>query len=142
MVFPEGFTLAAWIFPSEVYPHANIISRVNPNRDFAMQLDMNNKLNAHYDPVESGMCHIFSEEPVPLMKWTHVACVYYASTLKIYMNGTLVNTKSYGSNVPPWTGEIMLIGALNHAEFFHGKLDEVMVFDRPLSDDEIAILSE
>jgi hypothetical protein len=140
MVFPNGFTLAAWVFPSDMMPHANIISRVNPNRDFVMQLDMGNLLNAHYDPAESPMCHIFSDDPLHLNKWSHVACVYQASSLKIFVHGTLMKTKSFGSAVPPWTGKVMLIGAMNYGEFFYGKLDDVMVFNRPLSDEEIGYL--
>jgi len=42
--------------------------------------------------------------------------------------------------MPPGTGTIMLIGAMNYVENFYGSIDEVMVFERTLTDDEVAVL--
>lgn len=138
MNLEHGYTLAAWINPEYFNLYNNIISRVNPNRDFVMQLN-DVKLAAHIWP-SSGFCWIYAPDPVPQDKWTHVAVTFKNSIWKVYVNGEPVNTRDCTGMMPPWTGTIMLIGAMNYVENFTGSIDEVMVFERALTDDEVAIL--
>ena len=138
IVFPDGFTVAAWINPDEIRDHNNIVSLVNPNRDFVVQLTSENKLNAHFF-ADPDHYHINSTKPVPLNEWSHVAYTYIDKTMKIYINGMLDNTY-VTAGAPLWTGTVMLIGAMNYEENFFGSIDEVMIFGRALSDEEVMLL--
>ena len=138
IVFPDGFTVAAWIYPVETRDHNNIVSLVNPNRDFVVQLTSENKLNAHFF-ADPDHYHINSTKPVPLNEWSHVAYTYIDKTMKIYINGMLDNTY-VTAGAPLWTGTVMLIGAMNYEENFFGSIDEVMIFGRALSDEEVMLL--
>ncbi len=72
--------------------------------------------------------------------WTHVALIYDGSTLKMYINGVLqsqtlqisgaLDTDSFTSI---FIGRHETVG-----EYFHGLIDNVRVYDRALSADEIA----
>lgn len=140
MNLEHGYTLAAWVNLKQYQDHNNIISRVNPFRDFVLQIN-NEKLAAHIYPSSGGYCWIYDNtSPFPLLKWTHVAVTFYNSIWKLYINGSLVNTRDCTGMMPAWTGTIMLIGGMNYSEFFNGSIDDVMVFERPLTDDEVAVL--
>jgi hypothetical protein len=100
-----------------------------------VQLNSENKLNAHFF-VDPDHYHINSTNPLPLQDWSHVAYTYSDKTMRIYVDGTLVNTYA-AAEAPLWTGTIMLIGAMNYEENFFGSIDEVMIFGRQLSDEEV-----
>jgi hypothetical protein len=82
--------------------------------------------------------------PVPDGTWTHVACTFDEETLTLYVNGTKVS-----SVVPkvPYAGPIhydsspLLIGQAADGYGWFGKIDELMIFDRVLSESEIKRLS-
>lgn len=135
IMFPGGFTLAAWVKPEDQFEHNNIISKVNPNRDFVLQLNASGLLNAHFY-VDPDFWHLYSPDPLPLSSWTHVAYVYQERTMKLYIDGQLVSAET-ASKDPVWTGTVMLIGAMNYEENFVGSIDEVMVFNRALDAEEV-----
>jgi len=78
---------------------------------------------------------------VPLGVWTHLATTWDGSTVRYYMNGSLVNTMS-------WSGTIhvsdarLLIGS--NSEYFttafKGAIDEVHIYDSVLNVDDIGRL--
>ncbi|MBD3404116.1 hypothetical protein GF420_14590, partial [candidate division GN15 bacterium] len=79
---------------------------------------------------------------VPLWNWTHVAATYDGSTVAIYLDGTLIDSRatsitSLGNNAEPytigWTSDLSW-GSNN---YFNGRIDEVAVFDRALSPGEV-----
>ncbi len=84
--------------------------------------------------------------PLPLNVWTHVAFTYDATNLKIYIGGQLVATGA--SSLPLNTNSISGISigqsrqANGHWNNLAGKLDEVAVWGRILSAEEIKVLAE
>lgn len=74
----------------------------------------------------------------PITGWTHVAVVYTNRQPKLYLNGVLVRTglTSGNSSCPStWLGER---GALTANQgFYAGLLDEVSIYNRALSTEEI-----
>ena len=82
---------------------------------------------------------------VNLDEWDHLAGVYADGTQKLYVNGELVGEIASVPNVNP--SQELLIGAganerANHEYLFKGKIDEVRVYDRALSEAEIASVME
>ena len=78
--------------------------------------------------------------------WYHVAGTYDGSTARIYVNGTLENSVEKTGLVLPSTGGAIKIGQESAVEdpagpeFFNGLIDEVELFNRALSAEEIAAL--
>ena len=91
----------------------------------------------------------YSGEAIDTNEWAHIAGTYDGTTARIYINGvetgsrtgsiTIENNSldlqiggSYGSSfTSPNTGE----------EYFNGNIDEVLLFNRALSPEEIAQLA-
>ena len=76
---------------------------------------------------------------VPENVWTHVAITYDSSIVRGYVNGSLALEKPLALN----TGANQLAIGRNpnpSAHFFNGSIDEVRIYDRTLSTEEIAQL--
>ncbi len=77
--------------------------------------------------------------------WTHIAVTFDGSTIKIYINGEL--TESGGTGIfginRALRGEARIGGnASFNGGFWHGMIDEVLLFNRALSESEIKQLYE
>jgi hypothetical protein len=72
------------------------------------------------------------ESVVPVGVWNHIAVSFYNKTAKTYLNGLLIQT------LPVTSSSLTLtrIGGRTQ-EFFNGKIDNVRVYDRELSAEEI-----
>ncbi|MBW7909598.1 MAG: LamG domain-containing protein [Kiritimatiellae bacterium] len=71
-------------------------------------------------------------------KWTHVA-VTYGPKLKIYVNGQLVAERDYTEDDSFVAGNFQIGRHFDSDEprYFHGAIDDVMIFARTLDDEEI-----
>jgi hypothetical protein len=84
---------------------------------------------------------------VALTGWHHVAVVYRAKTPHLYIDGELVHvgrTSTYAS-VRPGSGSDEVykssgIGRGSQNNSFHGAMDEMRIFSRALSDDEVRMV--
>ncbi|MBU1632698.1 MAG: hypothetical protein KJ580_05810, partial [Nanoarchaeota archaeon] len=74
---------------------------------------------------------------VPTDQWTHFAYTYDGSTSRIYINGLLDVSNS---NDCRELGGIKYIGKDDGVEDFSGSIDEVMIFNRSLSAEQILAL--
>jgi len=78
---------------------------------------------------------------VPVGRWMHIVVTQNGTAPKIYFNGQLMGEVSQGSNLSAWTSSI----TSNHNSFgerigdgyFNGSIDEVRIYNRSLSVDEI-----
>ncbi|MCU0501974.1 MAG: hypothetical protein MUC51_09445, partial [Anaerolineae bacterium] len=72
----------------------------------------------------------------PLDQWTHVVVVYDAGNVRTYINGALVHTLTLSGSIS--NANTLAIGSHpTEGEFFTGMIDEVRLFGRALSPDEI-----
>jgi hypothetical protein len=158
------FTVSAWINPRATNGVHTIVSQVGgPFRagDFAMRVyggDPNGRLQiwrrpsaglSSVDVVQSGLI-------VPKNTWTHVVAVYGSTgggALQVYVNGNPVGGGVYQSSYSPSqprpdtdltmmrvaSSELAVDGTGNTFRRypFNGSIDELMVFDRALTADEV-----
>lgn len=80
-------------------------------------------------------------EAVELNTWYHVTGSFDGNTFKIYVNGELKQSRNYTINVPINTSNIS-IGMYNpnYTFYWQGAIDEVQVFSRTLTDEEVTNL--
>ncbi|WKZ29719.1 MAG: DUF2341 domain-containing protein [Candidatus Dojkabacteria bacterium] len=72
-------------------------------------------------------------------KWNHVVVTYDGATRRLYFNGAQAGSLNSSSiNVPHANN--LRIGSTNNGEFFDGRIDELSIWNRPLSAGEISLL--
>jgi hypothetical protein len=79
---------------------------------------------------------------VPVGQWHHVAGTYDGATIRLYVDGVLDGTRAYSSGIGANT-QLVFIGenAEEMGRTWHGLIDEVRVYNRALSADEIQSLA-
>lgn len=134
----NAFTLSAWINPAKINTYNPIISKVNPNRDFVLELDRNGKLNVHF--AHSATYYHCYADVIPANQWTHVAAVWNNNKWQLYINGKLKGERKVDGKKPIWSGRYMGIGTMNFSTYFQGRIDEVNIFKKALTQEEMKIL--
>ena len=76
-----------------------------------------------------------------LNEWHHVAASFDGTTRKIYLDGVLIGSDNPSGHDVPNTDNFR-IGSTNSVDYFNGSIDEVMVFNRSLSAEEIKMIYE
>ena len=165
-----AFTASAWIYvtANAVGSDQSIIS-ARPSGDKAFELKLNGgdnrlRLLQHSNDGQAWWQDIRTVDAVPLNQWVHVAAAMDASGLAMYINGvkqSLVQVVGSGGGGTPetylggwpfpgyiWlmrpgrTGPLMVGRTSTSAgSAFKGGLDDVMLFERILSDAEVAQLA-
>jgi hypothetical protein len=84
-------------------------------------------------------------QPIPVSTWTHFALTWTSEQVKVYLNGELVAQTTTHGGVKP--GDLGNTGQnyLGRSQFetdpyFEGLLDEFRIYDRALSDSDVAEL--
>lgn len=140
-------TIAAWIWVESALPSGNtrgIVSHFNANIGFAFALYNNaGTLQMQYGVGNGTMEWEAVNWAFGTGTWYHVAVVYddAANTVKFYVNGvqqgtTQANTQSIGNSTA-----VVVIGIRSDGYPWDGLLEDVRVFNRVLSDTELAVLA-
>jgi len=132
----DEITVATWIKP---YSMSGLKVIVTKQYSFELDRSGSNKINFYIGDGSWWQDHVTTTSSYTLQKWTYVVGVYDGSNLKIYIDGSLDNSKStsvtFGTN-----SKHVYIGNGIGSYYFHGMIDEVHIYDRALSADEISDL--
>ncbi|MEH7502276.1 endonuclease/exonuclease/phosphatase family protein [Neobacillus drentensis] len=116
----------------------------NSNRFTALQLAGGQARVAYWPNASSSYKALYFPWTYSDSKWHHYVASYDQLTgLKIYVDGNLVasNTTNLGP-LPTVTNKIVLGANESGGEAYKGLLDDVRVFDLPLTQDEVRQLSD
>jgi len=80
---------------------------------------------------------VFSPDPFQPEEWQMVTFTYDGSTMGLYKNDMLIATASVAATVKDYSTPIRIGARMLPDEFFNGIIDEVKIFDRALSADEV-----
>ena len=82
--------------------------------------------------------HLSGREPLPVGKWVHLAATFDGTTMRLYMDGQECGTMSRSGALLPTDGRLVLGSyEVSHAASFHGLLDDVRIYRRVLSGEDI-----
>jgi len=139
-----GLTIAAWVKPDVSAGTSAILTKsdtgpVEPYALWSSFWKTGNRMAAWFDGAslsdDSGIS-------LPAGSWTHIAMTYDGQphgAVKFYRNGALVASKTTSADGITVSGSPVHIGAspCPGPEDFQGLLDEVVLFDRAVSDSEV-----
>lgn len=134
----KSYSVSVWVKPSSTATEY-YFSKASPGRDMILAIDNNGKFDTHIVGATGGG-YQWCEDPATLTinTWYHIVSVYDGTNLNLYKNGILV--KSIASYSPSWKATTLHIGALNGGYNFTGALDELRVYGRAITPNEISVL--
>lgn len=137
----EKFTLEAWVAPSESIADAAVLAHTS-SEGYGYGLwdggEFPGKPEGLITNNKSVASYAFSGTALPLNTWTHLALTCDQTKLRLYVNGELVDERA-AVKVKAAKGDLKIGGTegLGAAEYFSGKIDEVRLYNRTLSQAEV-----
>lgn len=137
----DELTLLAWvnwdIDPALGLSHASIINKYGDNQYRLHHTNSNSAFEFAVRTAPNGDRWVNSVTKPQAGVWYFVVGTYDGSDLKIYVNGNLENTASHGGDLVTSTSDLNIGRRTSNDRFFDGTIDEVAIFDRALSSQEI-----
>jgi len=142
-------TLSAWVWADSLSDNGRIVNKQGPSGSRGWALNAENDGRWAFQ-IASGPSTIEAVEVygATLNEWVHVAGVYdpydpaFGPVLKLYTNGVLVGIQAASVYEQSDSGLNVSIGARpDGTTRWNGKIDEVRIYARALTDTEIAALA-
>lgn len=137
------FSLSAWVYATSFPAYTTfrtVVSRDASVSGYYIQTNGDKPLFGFHN----GTAYVEAESTtsLPTSTWVHLAGSYNRATGKVqlYVNGKMEATVT-NTTGPTFGAEGLAIGAHNSEEFWTGSVDDVRVYNRALSDSEMALLA-
>jgi len=132
-----NLTLSSWIYPTN-YP-AEKSTIILGQGAYYLSLANDSSVQTYWYGRDPAGYHSSGLNTIPLNTWSYVVAVWSQSQVKIYVNGILKNTIVV-SNESGNSSSGVIIGAENLSRQFKGSIDEVQIYDKSLTSEQINIL--
>jgi hypothetical protein len=134
----SGLTLEAWVRPTELGNRwRTVIFKEGSPLAYALYAH-ERRAGPIAEVLASGAVRSARRTtPLPLNVWSHLAATYDGTTLRLYVDGTLVAPVPVTGSLPATSGALRLGGNDVWNEWFQGLMDDVRIYDRALSEAEI-----
>ena len=145
----QDFTYSTWIYPTTsgsdrtTFVHASASSSSGNNRWLLAQDDEQVRLFLNQD--SNNRVNANTNNVLTLNQWNHIVLTREGATAKIYVNG--IQAGDWGvSNWDIWSNNNLFIGGIDDNNInsirdgFPGKIDEVGLWDRALTQSEVTKL--
>ncbi len=137
-----GMTLSAWVNPSALGADWRTVMLKETTGGLVYALyasdDPAQPLRpAGYVRVGGTDQAVLGPSALPLDAWTHLAVTYGGGSLRLFVNGTQVATRTLSGTLAVSGGQLRIGGNAVWGEYFQGMIDDVRVYARPLSAGEI-----
>lgn len=137
-----ALSLSAWIFPRSTANQGVVAKNNGSENDYGFEISAGGRFafTTNYNYVPQGT--FLDGGPVQVNAWHHLVGVWDGSTVRFYRNGAEVNSTAYSGKALADGNQILSFGKLGSFPgwYFDGLLDEVLIYDRPLSYTEIQFL--
>lgn len=139
---PAGgsMTISAWVLRLSTNPAQHIVGKRSAcdGADFPWQIHLD--AGRTFFGTSTGGTPTFASVDglPPVLDWQHLVGTADGEKLRLYVDGNLVATKA--GSLPAPDGSPLRIGAAPPCLQFGGRMDEVELWSRALSDDEIAAM--
>jgi hypothetical protein len=80
---------------------------------------------------------IYGTSAVPANSWTHLAATYDGAMVRLYVNGVQVSSHAQTGAISSSANPVQIGGDTIYGQYFQGRIDEVRIYNRALSQAEI-----
>ena len=131
-------TLEAWVYPTVTPTDWSTVMMKEQSGELAYVLYAGSPTNRPNSYIfVSNELGVAGPTALPLNSWSHLASTYNGTTLRLYVNGTQVASKAISGSIVSSTGALRIGGNSVWTEYFTGRIDEVRIYNRALSANEI-----
>jgi hypothetical protein len=139
-----GLTLEAWVHPASngqgVWRNVVIKERAG-GEVFNLYANVDTDTPAVYVVGASQPGSAIDTRGIsqlPSNTWSHLAATYDGAVLRVYVNGNQTGSRTVSGELLTSTGALRVGGNSLWGEYFQGRIDEIRIYNRALSQAEIA----
>lgn len=145
----DTVSISTWFYPQQIfsnnqYSGLGFGKKTTGTLQLRVRTDTDSRFQAHHaSAFENNSTSMRGNSTFNYNQWYHLVAIYSDNNVKMYINGSAQTFNSGNgnllSNIPQ--NSIFRIGSSfvdnDVQKFFHGKLDEIRVYNRGLSNSEI-----
>lgn len=139
-----GMTIEAWVYPHNLVSFKTLLAKENGTQQPAYSFGANNASGSTAQQRPFAMINtggtdklVTGTEKLPLKQWTHIAATYNGFFLRLYVNGNEVSSTQASGAMPASGSMLRLGGSPALGQYFNGLLDEIRIYNRALTKQEI-----
>jgi hypothetical protein len=139
----SGMTLMAWVFPTAhgdgVWRNVLLKERAG-GEVFSLYSNVDTNVPTVYvvsAAAPGTPLDVRGTSQLPVNTWTHLAATYDGTSLRLFVSGAQVGTRAVSGPLLTSSGTLRIGGNSVWGEFFQGRIDEVRVYNRALTQAEI-----
>ena len=134
----DNWTISAWVNPASLNQLGIAVAVGFDNASWGDGYGFGFQGGSAWMGLFSGLVYMNTGYSVPnTNQWHHMVMLRQTGTTKFFVDGKqTANTYT----VTPYTPTVFTIGAQNGAHFFNGQVDDVRIYNRPLSSNEVTQL--
>jgi len=138
------FSIEAWVNPRSGGQGGTIVGKFNGSvkGEYYLSILPDGKINFHR---EVSPYNLASTQTIPFDQFSYVVVTYDGTDMKIYINGVLSATQASGAQAVDMATPVLVGAQLannNPAKLFDGSLDNVKIYNRALTAEEIEYFSD
>ncbi len=133
------FSISSWVYANDTSNQFEVIAHKTTNykNGFTFYLNKNGDNNSIVLLIGDGSNRETAFGSVNEGEWFHAAATYDGNTIRMYINGSEVSASSYADGIANATVPFIIGEGLNGNYSYDGDLDEVKVYDKTLTAQDI-----
>ncbi|WP_406282660.1 LamG-like jellyroll fold domain-containing protein [Embleya sp. NBC_00896] len=139
LTLTTGMTLEAWVKPTTVSGWRTILLKERGGGlSYALYANGTSAPNTSINTTGTNNdTYADGTSPLATGAWSHVAATYDGTTLRLYVNGVQVHATAHTGPIVDTTGTLRIGGNTVWGEYFTGLIDDVRIYNRPLTPTEL-----
>ena len=139
----RGITFSAWVLPTDLSDYREIFRKEDGDNRVLFSFQSHGNILALGLNINGYMECDAQINPSSVLdgKWHHIAATYNTKTLLVFLDGKKVGNVSRNGKIEAGGSAPGCIGSTNGKECFQGAMDDLRIYNRALSDKEIAQLA-
>jgi len=135
----DSFSIAAWIYPTSFGGWRGIVTKGRDYTGVYQWYGLWLEDNQAVFGLDMGEVNLHCSEALTPNTWYHIVSTYKPDSQHIYLNGVECGSDAGTANITN-PRDLAIGRALGQQEYFNGTIDEVFIFRRTLSQQEIKSL--
>lgn len=138
-----ALTISAWIYPTALNGGSTngwrtvLLKEAGGTASYDLYANQDTNRPSSYVSIGGIDRGVVGPTQLPLNTWTHLTATYGGGQQRLFVNGVQVATRAQTGNVLLSTGPLRIGGNLVWGEYFQGRIDEVRMYNRVLTAQEI-----
>jgi hypothetical protein len=133
----SAFTIEAWVHPGITDSRRTILSKQGGGSEVSLMFEAS-QLTFNRGPTSARTTAFGYPPPIEAVT-IYVVAVYDGSQMVVFVDGNRGQVVSTGAALPPMTGATLFIGTRGTTDYLDGRIDELAIYPRALSQSEITL---